>query len=332
MKHVLVTGGGGFLGCAIVKLLAARNIPIRSLSRNTYPNLTPFGVEQVQGDVADPGVVIKACKGIDTIFHTAAKAGIWGPYHQFYRTNVIGTRNILAACKTNPEINLIYTSSPSVVFDGRDMKGANESSPYPKKFKAHYPKTKARAEQSILAASKNGLKAIILRPHLIWGPGDNHLAPRILARAHRLRQIGDGENKVDTIYIDNAARAHLLAQKALSKDPSLSGRIYFISQDRPVKLWEMINHILAAGAKPPVARTISPKKAYVIGAMLESIFRILSIKGEPSMTRFLAQELSLSHWFDISAAKKDLGYTPKISTAEGLAQLKRWLHPLCDRE
>jgi 2-alkyl-3-oxoalkanoate reductase len=325
MKHVLVTGGSGFLGRAIVKLLADRNIHIRTLARNKYPTLAPLEVEQVQGDIADVAVVIKACNGIDTIFHTAAKAGIWGSYHQFYQTNVIGTQNILAACKTNPDINLIYTSSPSVVFDGQDMKGVDESIPYPKKFKAHYPKTKAMAEQSVLMASRNGLKAIILRPHLVWGPGDNHLAPRILARAHRLRQIGDGENKVDTIYIDNAAHAHLLAQKALSKDPSLSGRTYFISQDHPIKLWEMINHILAAGAKPPVTRTISPKKAYLIGAMMESIYRILSIKQEPPMTRFLAQELSLSHWFDIRAAKKDLGYTPKISTTEGLVRLKRWL-------
>ena len=325
MKHVLVTGGGGFLGSAIVKLLADRNIHVRTLTRNKYPGLTAMGVEQVQGDIADTTATIKACRGIDTIFHTAAKAGIWGPYHQFYQTNVIGTQNILAVCRTNPDINLIYTSSPSVVFDGQDMKGVDESSPYPKKFKAHYPKTKAMAEQSILSACKNGLKAIILRPHLIWGPGDNHLAPRILTRARRLRQIGDGSNKVDTIYIDNAAIAHLLAQKALSKDPALSGRIYFISQDRPIKLWEMINHILAAGAKPSVTRTISPKKAYVIGAMLESIFRVLKIKREPPMTRFLAQELSLSHWFDIRAAKKDLGYTPKTSTNEGLEHLKKWL-------
>lgn len=326
MKHVLVTGGGGFLGSAIVKLLAARDIHIRTLSRNEYPNLAAFGVEQVQGDIADAAVVMNACKGIDTIFHTAAKAGIWGPYHQFYQTNVIGTQNILAACKTNPAINLIHTSSPSVVFDGQDMKGIDESTPYPKKFKADYPKTKAMAEQNILKAAKNGLNAIILRPHLIWGPEDHHLAPRILARAHRLKQIGDGSNMIDTIYIDNAAHAHLLAQKALSKDPSLSGRIYFISQDRPVKLWEMINHILAIGSKPPVTRTISPKKAYLIGAMLESIFHILRIKHEPPMTRFVALELSRSHWFDISAAKKELGYTPKTSTAEGLEQLKKWLH------
>ena len=212
-----------------------------------------------------------------------------------------------------------------MVFDGKDMKGADESAPYPINYSAHYPKTKAMAEQSVLKACENGLCSIILRPHLIWGPEDNHLVPAILARAHRLRQIGDGSNRVDTVYIDNAALAHLLAQKALSNNPSLSGRIYFISQDKPIRLWEMVNHILAAGEKPPVTRTISPQQAYVIGAMMESLFRILKIKHEPPMTRFLAQELSLSHWFNISAAKRDLGYTPKISTEKGLEQLKKWL-------
>lgn len=325
MKNVLVTGGGGFLGNAIVKLLVEKNIKVRTLSRKIHPNLTALGVEQAQGDIADAAVVTAACKGIDTIFHTAAKAGIWGPYHQFYQTNVIGTQNIIAACKMNSDMNLIYTSSPSVVFDGKDMKGADESAPYPINYSAHYPKTKAMAEQSVLKACENGLCSIILRPHLIWGPEDNHLVPAILARAHRLRQIGDGSNRVDTVYIDNAALAHLLAQKALSNNPSLSGRIYFISQDKPIRLWEMVNHILAAGEKPPVTRTISPQQAYVIGAMMESLFRILKIKHEPPMTRFLAQELSLSHWFNISAAKRDLGYTPKISTEKGLEQLKKWL-------
>jgi nucleoside-diphosphate-sugar epimerase len=325
MKTVLVTGGGGFLGNAIVKLLVEKNIEVRTLSRKTYPNLTALGVEQVQGDIADAAVVTSACKGIDTIFHTAAKAGIWGPYHQFYQTNVIGTQNIITACKVNSGVNLIYTSSPSVVFDGKDIKGADESAPYPRNYNAYYPKTKAMAEQSVLKACENGLCSIILRPHLIWGPEDNHLVPAILARAHRLRQIGDGSNRVDTVYIDNAALAHLLAQKALSNNPSLSGRIYFISQDKPIRLWEMVNHILAAEEKPPITRTISPPKAYMIGVIMETLFRLLRIKQEPPMTRFLAQELSLSHWFNISAAKRDLKYEPKVSIEEGLKRLRKWL-------
>lgn len=333
MKKVLVTGGGGFLGSAIARLLVNQNIQVYSLSRRRYPSLTALGVEQIEGDISDFNAVSKACNGVDTIFHTAAKAGIWGKFDQYYQTNVIGTEHILSACKALPHVNLIYTSSPSVVFEGGDMEGVDESAPYPKSFNAAYPKTKAMAEQKVISACKKGLSAIILRPHLIWGPGDNHLIPRILARAHRLRRIGGGANKVDTIYIDNAARAHLLAQAALAKDPSLSGRVYFISQDSPIALWEMVNRILAAGGKPPITRTISCRKALLIGTVLESIYRTFGLKSEPPMTRFLAHELSTAHWFNIDAAKRDLGYLPEISIDEGLERLRAWLskHPYYDQ-
>jgi nucleoside-diphosphate-sugar epimerase len=220
---------------------------------------------------------------------------------------------------------LIYTSSPSVVFDGKDMQGVDESVPYPATFHAHYPHTKALAEQSVMDAARSGLPAVALRPHLIWGPGDNHLVPRILSRAGKLRMVGDGKNLVDTIYIDNAAHAHLLAEASLKTNPAISGRTYFISQDSPIGLWEMIDHILDAGGKPPVQKSISPTAAYFAGTLCEGFFKLFQIKREPPMTRFVARELATSHWFNISAAKRDLGYEPKVSTDEGLQRLADWI-------
>ena len=149
--------------------------------------------------------------------------------------------------------------------------------------------------------------------------------PRIIARAKRLRRVGNGRNRVDTVYIDNAAEAHLLAADRLDQNPSLSGRIYFISQDDPIFLWEMVNHILAAGGLPPVKKTISTGAAWTIGALLEIIYALFRLSAEPPMTRFVAQELATAHWFDIRAAKSDLGYIPRITTAEGLKRLKQWL-------
>ena len=201
------------------------------------------------------------------------------------------------------------------------MEGVDESVPYPEAYHTHYPHTKALAERAVLGAVRDGLQAVILRPHLIWGPGDPHLMPRILARANRLRIVGTGRNRVDTIYIDNAARAHLLAAKALRDRPELSGRVYFISQDDPIPLWEMVNAILAAGGKPPVRRKISLRRAAWIGFALEWLYRAFPIPGEPPMTRFVAAELACAHWFDISAAKRDLGYRPEVSTEEGLKRL-----------
>ncbi len=321
----LVTGGGGFLGSAIVRKLLDRGDTVRSFSRGDYPELEKLGVEQCRGDISDPVAVKKACAGMDLVFHVAAKAGVWGNYNDYYRANTIGTQNVIKACLANEISTLVYTSSPSVIFDGTDMEGVDESAPYPKHYHAYYPQTKAMAEKLVVKAAGEELRTVSLRPHLIWGPGDINFAPRILSRAKKLRIVGDGRNRVDTIYIDNATRAHLLAADKLGDSADISGRVYFISQDDPINLWEMINSILHAGGKPPVTRSISQQTARRIGALLEFVYRTFKLPGEPKMTRFLAAELGTSHWFNISAAKKDFGYKPEISTQEGLKRLADWL-------
>ncbi|PIE67898.1 MAG: 3-beta hydroxysteroid dehydrogenase [Deltaproteobacteria bacterium] len=324
-KDILITGGGGFLGKAILRLLMERGHALTSFSRGTYPELDAMGVGQWQGDLVDADAVEAACKGRDAVFHVAAKAGVWGSYESYHGPNVVGTQNVINACRTGGVPMLIHTSSPSVVFDGNDMQGADESAPYPERFHSPYPQTKAEAECVVLNAANERLKTIVMRPHLIWGPGDNHLVPRIIARADSLKQVGDGGNRVDTIYIDNAARAHLLAMQALETNPAVSGKVYFISDDAPIGLWEMVNRILEAGGKPPVTKRISPAAAYGIGTLLEWIYRTFHLAGEPRMTRFVARELATSHWFDISAAKRDLGYTAQVSIDDGMRRLKAWL-------
>ena len=325
LDKILVTGGGGFLGSAIIRQLVERGDRVKSFSRRFYPELASLGVEQIQGDISDKTAVGQAFRKVNLVFHVAAKPGVWGDYLVYYRTNVIGTKNVIAACKEHNVLRLVYTSSPSVVFGGADMEGVDESVPYPEKFHSHYPKTKAMAEQAVIAAGDEGLKTIILRPHLIWGPQDNHLVPRIIERANRLVKVGNGKNRVDTIYIDNAADAHIQAADRLEQNHNLSGRVYFISQDDPVPLWEMVNNILKAAGLAPVRRSISRNTAWIIGTALEFFYKSFNISGEPRMTRFLADELSTAHWFDISAAKKDLGYAPKISIEEGLFRLEQWL-------
>src|SRR5262249_11842317 len=204
---------------------------------------------------------------------------------------------------------LIYTSSPSVVFGGRDMEGVNESVPYPKDFKAHYPKTKALAEQLVLAANGPTLATVALRPHLIWGPGDNHLVPRILerGRAGNLRRVGKHNKLIDTTYIDNAADAHLLASERLAPGSAVAGKAYFLARGGRVPLWDMVNRILAAGGVAPVTRSVPVSVAYLAGWFCEALYGVMRWRDEPPMTRFVARELSTAHWFDISAAKRDLG-------------------------
>jgi nucleoside-diphosphate-sugar epimerase len=257
----------------------------------------------------------------------AAKAGVWGDYADFHRANVTGTENVLAACHANGIGKLIYTSSPSVVFNGKDVEGGDESLPYPDSYEAEYPRTKAVAEQLILAANAPELATTALRPHLIWGPGDNHLTPRILARgrAGKLRRIGSRPKLVDTVYVDNAAQAHLQAADHLAWGAPPAGKAYFISNGEPLPLWEMVNHILAAADIPPVSRSVSPCVAFAVGCICEGLWSTLGLSGEPPMTRFVAHELATAHWFDISAARRDFGYAPEISIEEGLLRLRYWL-------
>lgn len=319
----LVTGGGGFLGLAVVRMLRQRGDEVRAFSRQDYAALRDLGVEQIQGDLGDANAVSAAAKGCNIIFHVAAKAGVWGPYEEYHRANVLGTENVIAACREQGIQRLVHTSSPSVVFNGRDMEGVNESVPFPEHFEAHYPHTKALAEQRVLAANDAHLATVALRPHLIWGPGDNHLLPRLVmrSRARQLRRIGSQRNKVDTIYIDNAAEAHLLAADKLAPGSPVAGKAYFISQDEPIELWEMINRMLHSVGEPPVTRTVPAGLALFVASCLETWGRLTGSEKEPRLTKFMAREMTTAHWFDISAAKRDFGYSPGVSTEEGLRRL-----------
>jgi nucleoside-diphosphate-sugar epimerase len=324
----LVTGGGGFLGSAIVRRLVARGDEVISLSRQHYPALDALGVTQHQGDIADAAVVAAATAGCDIVFHVAAKAGIAGRYRSYHRTNVEGTANVLAACRRHGIRRLVYTSSPSVVFNGRDMEGVDESVPYPSHYEAHYPRTKALAEQAVRAANGPDLATVCLRPHLIWGPGDNHLLPRLFARARagRLRRIGNRSPLIDSTYIDNAADAHLLAADRLEVGSRVAGKVYFITNGEPFPLWELIERLLATSGLGPIRRSIPFWVAYTAGWLLEKVYRLLPGEKEPPMTPFLARELSTAHWFSLAAARRDLGYEAGVSIAEGLCRLRE-CHP-----
>jgi nucleoside-diphosphate-sugar epimerase len=323
MMKALVTGGGGFVGQAVVKMLVERGDEVGIIGRGAYPALSALGVAQFRGDIRDQDFLLKSCRGYDTIIHVAAKAGIWGKKNDYETVNVGGTENILKACRKNFIPSLVYTSTPSVVFNGHDIKGGDESLPLATSFLCHYAATKAKAERMVLAANSSRLKTCALRPHLIWGPGDPHLIPRLLDRGRRrmLRQVGDGDNLVDISYIDNVAHAHLLAADNLNSTASAAGNAYFISQGKPINLWSWINDLFQRFAIPSVQGKIRFRSAYRLGSLLESVYRFMNINAEPRMTRFLAEQLAKSHWFSIARAQNDLGYQPIISTEEGEQRL-----------
>mgnify|MGYP002138478358 FL=1 len=322
--RALVTGGGGFLGGGICRALRAQGHAVVALQRSTAPELAALGVEVRSGDIADAQTVADAARGCDTIFHVAAKAGHWGSYDDYFRANVSGTRHVLAACQRHRIGRLVHTSTPSVVHAGGDLEGVDERAPYATRFLAHYPATKTLAEQEVLAANGPALATVALRPHLIWGPGDNHLLPRILARARagRLRFIGPPGKRIDATYIDNAVDAHLKAAATLEPGAPQAGRAYFISNGEPIATEDMINRMLECAGLPPVHARISFGVAYAVGALLEAAYGILKLPGEPIMTRFVAEQLATAHWYDISAAARDFGFAPQVTMAQGFAALR----------
>ncbi|MBM3874197.1 MAG: NAD-dependent epimerase/dehydratase family protein [Verrucomicrobia bacterium] len=321
---VLVTGGTGFLGRRLVERLLAQGRSVTVLSRTRPADLEAQGVRWIGAALEDTAAVAAACAGCGTVFHVAARVGVWGPWEDFFRANVLGTRAVIAGCRAAGVGRLVHTSSPSVVYNGRALAGVDESVPLTTDCPSAYPLTKAQAEREVLAANGAELRTVALRPHLIWGPGDPHLVPRLLdrARAGRLWIVGDGTNRVDLVHVENAVDAHLAAERALLRpDSPAAGRAYFITNGEPVVLWDWINDLLVALGEPPVRRRISHRLARGAGAVAEAVWRGLRLGGEPPMTRFIADELAKDHWFSIAAARRDLGYAPRIAMAEGTAQL-----------
>lgn len=319
---VVVTGGGGYLGTALVRRLVQRGASVRVLGRSPYPHLEPLGVEQIRGDVRDRDAVAAALDGAAAVFHVAARVGYWGAHEDYRSTNVDGTQNVLDAARSAGVERVIYTSTPSVVIGAEGVTaGADASLPYPDRYLSSYGPTKAEAERRVLAANGDGLATVALRPHFIFGPHDPQVVARVVARARegRLAQIGDGTNRVDVTYLDNCVDAHVEAHDALTAaDVACAGRAYFLGQEEPVELWSFVAQLLEGFGAPPVKRKLSLRAAYALGATLEGAYRVFGRAAEPPLTRMAAIMLGTDHWFDHAAAERDFGWRPRVSIQDGL--------------
>ena len=351
---VFITGASGFIGGKIAGRLLGAGRRVRVLARHPLPELEKLGAEVVRGDLADRAALQQGCAGAGTVFHIAGRVGVWGPEADFFRVNVDGTRHVLAACRATGVPRLVYTSSPSVVYNGGDLAGVDESAPLCTQAPCAYPTSKAAAERLVTAAHSRELATVSLRPHLVWGPGDRNVVLRVLtlAKKGRLRIIGAGRNRVDCTHIENVVDAHLLAESALANCHLLSdngfsssgdchligdkapeaagnsgvgGRAYFITNGEPVVLWDWINELLRGAELPEVTRHVPVRTAYALAGVLEALWSLLPLKGEPPTTRFVVKELATDHWFNIAAARRDLGYAPRVTMAAGTAGLIEYL-------
>ena len=325
--RALVTGGGGFMGAALARKLRERGDDVRVFGRGSYADLEAVGIDCVRGDITDYAAVKEACDDREVVFHAAAKVGLWGEYEEYRAINVDGTKNVLRACLEQGVRKLVFTGSPSVVFHGGDVEGVDESAPYPKTFDSHYSRTKAEAEECVLAADHDKLSTVSLRPHFIWGPGDRNLLPRVVSKqkAGRLYRIGEDDKLVDTIYIDDCVEAHVAAAIALSPLSEISGKAYFLSGGDPRPFWEIVDRMLGAAGLPPVKKRIPKKLAFMAAGACEGVWRAFGLSGEPPLTKFLLIAMTTAHWFDISAAKRELGWRPKVKIEDGFERTAQWI-------
>jgi len=318
--RAIVTGGGGFVGAALCRRLRALGHEVTALGRREYPGLAADGIATVVHDLAraDSAALARDFAAIDCVFHTAAQVKMWGPIHAFVAGNITATDTVIAACRLAGVRRLVFTSSPSVVAAAHDLRGVDESQSYPQHYSAFYPETKATAERAVLAAHGDQLRSIALRPHLIFGPGDTNLVPTILARARagRLVQVGQGTNLVDLTFIDDCVSAHILAAAALDERPAAGGKAFFVSQGDPVPLWEWIGRVLALHGLPPVRRRIPLSVALAAATVAETVWRTLGLRSDPPLTRFLVEEMATDHYFNIGAARRELGYSPSCTVWE----------------
>jgi nucleoside-diphosphate-sugar epimerase len=325
-RKVLITGGGGFLGIAVARKCLERGDRVYSFSRNHHPELSALGVSQILGDVADAHLVDDALKGMDVVFHLASKTGSWGRLSTYYKTNVKGTRNIISSCKKWAVPVLVYTSTTRVMLGNSDVKDSREAAAYPERFRSNYAMSKAFAEQAVIKAADNHLRTIVLRPHMIWGPGDSSSIPGLMKKGGIFFKIGDGKNKVSGIYVEDAAKAHLAAAEKVAENPGISGKAYVIAQNDPLVLWDFIDRIQAMKGRHSVRCGLPAGFAFSVGKTLEFIHKNLQIPFEPVLSRNLIKELSLTHVFDVSPAVKDLDFEPSVSVAEGMKHYEAWLN------
>lgn len=317
--RALVTGGGGFVGRAIVEELLTAGHDVTSAGRAPRPELEALGARHVCMDLGQRESVAGAVAGHDGVVHAAALTGVWGPHAAYERTNVLGTHHVIEACRAHGVTRLVHTSSPSVCFDGADHLMASNDLPYASRFLSPYPESKARAEREVLAANgSHGLATCALRPHLVIGPRDPHLVPRLVARARagRLFTVGGGDNEVSMTWVGNAALAHRLALEQLTPDAPHAGRAYFVAQRDPVRLWDWIEDLLGRLGEPPPRGRLPRGLAAAAGAALEGVWWALHLRGEPPMTRFVAAQLAASHSYDVAPLERDLGYRERVSMAE----------------
>lgn len=338
-RRVLVTGASGLLGGAVAQLLMDKGHTVRTLQRTPMASLSPVPAgsqrtgdpdaagsrfESIAGSVSDPAAAARAVEGMDAVVHLAAKVSFTGEWQEFVDTNIAGTRTLLAAAKTAGVRDFVFVSSPSVAHFGEPIAGAGAGTADPERARGFYARSKAAAELLALAEDSPGFRVGAIRPHIVWGPGDTQLVERVIdrARSGRLPLLDGGSALIDTTYISNAAAAIV---RGLERMEHAHGQALVVTNGQPRPVGELLAGICAAGGVPAPAWSVPGWLARGAGSVIERAWLAAGSRGlvhdEPPMTRFLAEQLSTSHWFDQRHTREVLDWTPEVTVEDGMRRL-----------
>lgn len=329
VMRVLVTGASGMLGRSVAEALVARGDQVTVLQRR------PAGIDragEILGSIDDESAVARAVSGQDAVIHLAAKVTMTGDLEEFERVNIHGTRSLLGAARQAGVTRFVHLSTPSVAHTGSSIVGEGAGPADPFGTRGPYARTKAAAEIEALGADSAGFSVVAIRPHIVWGPGDTQLVQRVVDRASagRLPILGSGAALVDTTYVDDAVSA-IVAAVDRAEAPEVHGRAFVVSGGDPRPIADILSAWCeAAGVRSP-SRRLPPALAKAAGSAVEGLWTVLperltsrlSDDGVPPMTRFLAEQLSTAHWFDIRRTRQALDWEPQIGFEAGTAALAR---------
>jgi sterol-4alpha-carboxylate 3-dehydrogenase (decarboxylating) len=327
----LVTGGGGFVGRALVAALVARGDRVIVVEPHGTAFRSDVRFERV--DIRDTEALSALCQGVTSIFHNASLVHTkHNRVEDVWSVNLGGARSVLRAAWAARVPKLIYVSTASAVYAGQDIERGDESLPYSQKSQAPYADSKIAAEREILATSgQRGVLTCAIRPHVIFGPGDTRFLPAIVSRAKagKLRlSVGLGNDKLsDFTYVDNLVDALLAADARLVPGSPVAGQAYFVTNGEPMPFFGFVAKVLAELGLPRIVGAVPYPLAYAAAALKEGLdtLRGGTLNAEDGMSRFAVRYMVRHHYFDISKARRELGYAPRVTLEEGIRRTCRHL-------
>jgi nucleoside-diphosphate-sugar epimerase len=318
--EVFVTGGSGFVGQHVLRGFTAAGHRVRALSRSPQAARTveACGAQPVSGELLDAAALETGMAGCDLVVHAAAHTAQWGPEQRFVEVNVTGTERVLAAAARAAVPRLVHVSTEAVLADGGPLRNVDETWPMPSHQVGAYARTKAEAERRVLAANGPRLATVVVRPRMIWGPGDTTVRQALVdaIRAGRFAWVDGGRYQTSTCHVTNVCEGIMLAAVRGG-----GGEVYFLTDGEPIEVRTFFTELAATAGLEPGDRSLPRWVVRAAAGLAETAWRFLPLSGQPPVTRaavaLTGQEMTVKD----AKARHELGYQSTLDRTTGLAAL-----------